>query len=267
MAWGDVSPLHFSFQMRSASPIGPEPRRPTAPPMETRSFIRVVTATRHPSPWRPSRAGPGHVHVGEEDLVEFCFTGDLVQGPHLDTGAFHVDQERGDALVLGHIGIGPGQQEPEPGQVGQRRPDLLPVEDPLITVGNGPGREARHIGPRAGLAEQLAPDLLRREQRAQVALLLLVRAVGDDRRRTHAVADRILDPAVRGAGRRQPGLRLLVILERQPEAAVPHRIVQPGQPPVELRPQELLGRCGRRWQVGQEFIDKLFHVRAHGSTL
>ena len=45
--------------MRMASATGPPPRRVTAPPMETRSFMRVVTATFQPSPSPPMRAVSG----------------------------------------------------------------------------------------------------------------------------------------------------------------------------------------------------------------
>ena len=100
--------------------------------------------------------------VSEEHLVEFGFAGDLVQGPHVDARSVHVDQEGGDALVLGHVGIGPGQEQPEPGEVGQGRPDLLPVEEPLVAVPYGAGGQAGHIRSRPGLAEELAPDLLAR---------------------------------------------------------------------------------------------------------
>ena len=54
-----VSSCQRSFQIRMASPTKPPPRRVTAPPMETRSFIRVVTATPHPSPSSPMRALSG----------------------------------------------------------------------------------------------------------------------------------------------------------------------------------------------------------------
>ena len=75
--------------------------------------------------------------------------------------------------------------------------------------------------------------------------------MGDDRGRAHAVADRVLHAAVGRAGGRQPGLGLLVVLEGQPETAVPLGIVQPRQSPVELCPQELLAGVRRRRQVGQ----------------
>ena len=64
---------------------------------------------------------------------------------------------------------------------------------PLMTQ-SSPSRTARgaqagEVGAGAGLAEQLAPDLLAAQHRPEVALLLLVGAVHHDRRPEHALAD------------------------------------------------------------------------------
>src|SRR5204862_521746 len=48
-----------SRQTSSASPIGPEFRAATAPPIVTRSFMSVVSETRHPSPSPPMRSASG----------------------------------------------------------------------------------------------------------------------------------------------------------------------------------------------------------------
>src|SRR5215470_6834699 len=54
---------------------------------------------------------------------------------------------------------------------------------------------AGEVRPRPGLRETLAPDLLGRKKRWQIARLLLLRAVGDDRRPGHSDPD---DPDVWG---------------------------------------------------------------------
>ena len=77
-----------------------------------------------------------------------------------------------------------------PGVVGHGGPHLLPVDDPLVAVPDRAGRERRQVGPGAGLAEELAPDLLARPQRAQEPLPLLVGAEHQDRRRRHSQPDR-----------------------------------------------------------------------------
>ena len=45
-----------------------------------------------------------HAHVVEEDLVELGVAGDLPQRLHRDAGRLHVEEEVGDALVLGRVG-------------------------------------------------------------------------------------------------------------------------------------------------------------------
>ena len=77
---------------------------------DTRSLARVVRASLHPPSTSPTTQSSGTKHV-EEDLVEQGRAGDLPQRPHLDPRRSHVDQEVGDALVLGHVGIGAGQAD------------------------------------------------------------------------------------------------------------------------------------------------------------
>ena len=60
-----------------------------------------------------------------------------------------------------------------------------------VAVALGAGGEVREIGARAGLAEELAPQLLAREHRPQVALLLLVVTQRDDDRSAVPDTDRV----------------------------------------------------------------------------
>ena len=48
-----------SRQTCMSSPIGPDSRAATAPPMVTRSFMSVVIDTRQPSPTSPTRSASG----------------------------------------------------------------------------------------------------------------------------------------------------------------------------------------------------------------
>ena len=64
--------------------------------------------------------------------------------------------------MLGDVGVGAGEQHAEVGDLAAGRPDLLAVDDPLVAVLDRLGREAGEVGAGAGLAEQLAPGLLRR---------------------------------------------------------------------------------------------------------
>src|SRR4029079_15287334 len=85
--------------------------------------------------------------------------------------------------------VGAGEEDAEVGYVRVRRPDLLSVEDEAIAVEPGGGADGRGIGAGARLGEALAPDLVRREERLQVAGLLRLGAAGDDRRPGHPEAD------------------------------------------------------------------------------
>ena len=209
----------------------------------------------------------GHPHVGEEDLVELGLPGDLEERSHLDAERLHVDEERRHPLVLGEVGVRARHNEAERGDVRQGGPDLLPVQQPLLAVALGAGGQPGDVGSRAGLAEELAPDLLVREEGTEVALLLLGRAVGGDGGRAHPVADGVAHPGHRSAARAQPRLGPLLVSRGQAQTARTRREVHPGQAAVELLPQEFLRRCRLRREVGQQAIHELIDVRTHARTL
>ena len=194
----------------------------------------------------------GDADVGEEHLVELGVAGDLAQGAHLDARRVHVDDEVRHAPVLGHVGVGAGQEHAPARRVGQGRPHLLAVHHPLVTVAHRPGGEPGHVGSRPGLAEELAPDLLAREQGAQVAGPLLVGAVREDRGGRHAVADDVAVGLVRARrrpaarARRGPGGR-----GSTPRPPRPDGERHPGQPGVEAGAEELHRRRGDGVVVGR----------------
>ena len=183
-------------------------------------------------------------HVGQVDLVELRLTRRLHERPHLDTGRVHVDDEHRHALVLHGLRVGAREDDAEARDVRERRPHLLPVQHPLVAVA------APHAIERLATSEPAPGSLNIWHQISspvnsgpQVALLLLVAAVGDDRRRAHAVADRV----ARRTGsahprRRQLGVDRVLQLGRQAEAAVALGEVHPGEAEVVLRAEEL----GRR---------------------
>src|SRR4029453_18308628 len=123
-----------------------------------------------------------HARVREEPLAEQRPPRHLAQRAHLDAGLVHLDREVRDALVLRRVGIGTGDQHAEVGGLAPRCPYLLPVDDPFVAVALGPALEAREVGPRAGLAEQLTPCFLPVQDRPQISLALRVVAVRQDRR-------------------------------------------------------------------------------------
>ena len=78
--------------------------------------------------------------------------------------------------------VGAGQQRAPLRVLRAGGPDLLAGDAPAAVDLGGLGRQAGQVGTRARLGKQLAPDHLAAEGRRQEALLLLVGAVGDDRR-------------------------------------------------------------------------------------
>jgi hypothetical protein len=107
--------------------------------------------------------------------------GDLAQRTHLDSRRVHVDRERGDALALRRVGIGPGQAPSPVGELGVARPHLLTIHDESAIDFRGTRRQRGEVAPRAGFAEQLAPDLGCVEDARQPPRLLLRGAVREQR--------------------------------------------------------------------------------------
>ena len=91
--------------------------------------------------------------------------------------------------------------------------------------------------------------------------------MGGDGGGAHAVADRVAHPGDGSTSCVEPRLRPLLVAGCEAEAAVAERKVHPGQAAVELLPQELPGRGGPRWEVGQQAVNQLVDVRTHARTL
>ncbi len=127
----------------------------------------------------------------EEHLVEHRGAVHLPDRPHGDARCAHVDDEVRDAPVLLGRCIGAREQDPVLGDVGERRPDLLAVDDVFVAVALGAGRQRREVAAGGGLAEQLAPELGAGEDPGEVAILLLLGAGGEERRPGPADADRV----------------------------------------------------------------------------
>ena len=186
-------------------------------------------------------------------------------GRTCDPVLLHVHQEVGEALVLGGVGVGAGDEHAPLRELGEGRPDLLPGDDPFVAVLDRAGLQRGEVGAGLGLGEALAPDLLGGEDRLQVALLLLVGAVGDDHRAAHRQAEdvgraaappgapprRRRSPARSASrrGRRTPSARRS--RPSRPRAACaatrggrpsPRR----GRPPARARDGSPRARCGPR---------------------
>ena len=153
--------------------------------MKARSFDRVVRATLQPLALSTDEVRRGDADVGEEHLVEVGDAGDLPHRADVDARRTHVDDEVRDATVLRLIGIGTGEEDGEIGELAERGPHLLPVDDVSVAVALGPSGERGEVGAGSRFAEQLAPQLDAAEHRVEVPLLIR-RAVRHERGCHHA---------------------------------------------------------------------------------
>ena len=218
----------------SANAVKP-PLPPPPPPMLPRAWrskASMVRATRQPSSTSPTTLATGTRTSSRKTSLKWDSPVSLAQRPHRDARHVHVDDEHGDALALGPRRVGPHEAGGVVAVLRARRPDLLALEHELVAVAPGPGLHAREVRARAGLAEQLAPDVVAAQQRRDERLLLLLAGVHQQRRPAHA------EPDLERAGRDLEGLRLAVV----------DALVAAGQPPPAVlgRPRDA-GQAG----VGQ----------------
>ena len=128
------------------------------------------------------------VPVREPDVAVVADVGRLVadggQRLALEPGRAGRHQEHGQALVLGQRRVGPGDQEHVLRVLGVGGEDLLPVDDPLVTVTHRPGLGPGDVRPavRLGVA-QAEPDLSAGDLRLQLITQPRVRVRLDRRPR------------------------------------------------------------------------------------
>ncbi len=151
--------------------------------------------------------------------------------------------------MLGHVGIGAHEQQSPPRDVRHARPDLLTVDDPLVAVARRRRGERRDVGPGAGLAEHLAPDLFARERGPQEPLLLLLGAERDQRGPGHADAHHVAQQVLRRARLDQPLVDEILEARVDAESALPLGEVDPREPEVELRRPRTPRSGAPRWSA------------------
>src|SRR5579885_2746606 len=69
----------------------------------------------------------------------------LAERAHLDTGRPHVADEEGEAPMLGHVRIRPGEQDGPVRLARPAGPHLLPVDDPFLAVAQRRGCQAGQV--------------------------------------------------------------------------------------------------------------------------
>ncbi len=107
------------------------------------------------------------------------------QRANADLLLLHVHQEVREPLVLRRVRVGARHEHAPLRLVGERRPHLLAGDDPLVAVPHRARLQRGEVRAGLGLREPLAPDLLRGQDRRQVALALLLGAVRDHGRPAH----------------------------------------------------------------------------------
>ena len=118
---------------------------------------------------RPARVdlaesvGIGDHDVVQEFLAELGHFVDLPYGPDGETGSVAGHEEPGQAPMFGGSPICTGEAHGRIGQVSEGAPDLLAVEDPLFAVASGSCPSAGKVGSRRWLREELADQLLSRQ--------------------------------------------------------------------------------------------------------
>src|SRR5207245_1228809 len=127
--------------------------------------------------------------VREEDLVEAGVARHLHERAHADSGRPHVDQDVGDAGVLGRVRVGAHQTEHPVRVLRVGGPHLLPVHHEGVAAQLRARAERGQVRARARLRVALAPDLLGGQDLRQMAAALLLAAVLDERRTDHRDAE------------------------------------------------------------------------------
>ena len=87
--------------------------------------------------------GRRHPHIGEEHLAEVAVRGHVGDRPDLDAGRVHRDDDLADPGVRRPFGRRATDQVAVVGDLAEARPDLLPVDHPLVAVPPGRARERR----------------------------------------------------------------------------------------------------------------------------
>src|SRR3954466_3324842 len=159
----------------------------------------------------------------DEQLVELGLAGDLPQRAHLDRVSKSTHEEVRQPLVARNVRVRPCDEHAPLRVMGERRPHLLPGDDPLVPVAHRARLQRREVRAGLGLGEPLAPDLVGAEDGLEVALLLLLGAVRDDCRPAHRQAQH-----VRRARRLRAGELLVVDRLLDERRAAPAVLLRPG---------------------------------------
>ena len=100
----------------------------------------------------------GYTNIGKKNLVEIRIFGHINERTNLNARGVHFKQQERDSLMLGGVGLCSNQAEDPIGQVSRAGPDLLAIDNPLVTVKLSLGSQAGQVTARSGFGISLAPD-------------------------------------------------------------------------------------------------------------
>ena len=203
-----------------------------------------------------------HVHVSQKCFAEHRCAADQGDRPRLDPRTLHVEQQEADAAVLG-AGVGAYQAEDPVGVVGVGGPDLLAIDQIVVALIFGAGREAGQIGAGAGLAIALTPAQFAARDGRQVCGLLFLAAVFQQHRAEHADAE--TEQGCAAAKARHFFFQYKVLVTRQPAAAIglgPRRY-GPAARDHAREPQLAVG-IAEAYVASAPHPFAFWHGRAHG---
>ena len=118
----------------------------------------------------------------EELLAELVTPVDLLDAAHGDAGALNGYQEHRQALVLGHVPVGTGQQESVVRGECAGAPRLCAVDHPFLALAVGACDDTGEVRSAAGFRQQLHQHLVAPDRGRNMLPLLLFAAGVEDRR-------------------------------------------------------------------------------------
>ena len=131
----------------------------------------------------------GHADVGEEHLAEVAVRRHVGDRADLDARRGHRHDDLADAGVRRPLRRRAADAVAVVGDGRERRPDLLAVDDPVVAVAAGRRLQRRQVAAGLGLRHPDAPRRVAGEDPGQELGLLVVAAVGDQRRAHLAVGE------------------------------------------------------------------------------
>ena len=111
--------------------------------------------------------GVGQTDIVEIDLVKARLTIGLLDRHDAHARRVHAQEEHGQALVLGHVRVGAGDQDAPLRIVRAAGPDLLAIDHPVVAIALSLGAQTCQIGTTSRFGEQLAPDVFACSQSGQ----------------------------------------------------------------------------------------------------